>query len=173
MRGPAHNNRATDDQRAHNDRPYVPALCERPVDKNEGGRGSMRRIQVGDGVTASCVYAGQEIRLHSHGGTLWNRWAEKAKIDRDKIYRIKVEDRNKGYTALSHCGAPYIDRLLPIDTIKALEKEVNSDLDDLYIYIGSSIKKESYIYDKYPSWDGQQMKTYGKTILQRKMTDII
>ena len=63
-----------------------------------------------------------------------------------------VEDRNKGYTALSHCGAPYIDRLLPIDTIKALEKEINSNLDDLYIYIGSSIHKESYIYDKYPSW---------------------
>ena len=63
-----------------------------------------------------------------------------------------VEDRNKGYTALSHCGAPYIDRLLPIDTIKALEKEVNSNLDDLYIYIGNSIKKESYVYDKYPSW---------------------
>lgn len=62
------------------------------------------------------------------------------------------EDRRKGYTALAHCGAPYINRKLPQDTIKALIDCCKSNLDDIYVYIGSSIKKESYIYDKYPKW---------------------
>lgn len=62
------------------------------------------------------------------------------------------EDRRKGYTALSHCGAAYIDRKLPIDTIKALFDCCNSDVEDIYVYIGSSIKKESYVYDSYPKW---------------------
>ena len=62
------------------------------------------------------------------------------------------EDRNKGYTALSHCGAPYINRKLPQDTIKALIKCCNSNIEDIYVHIGSCIKKESYIYDKYPKW---------------------
>lgn len=65
---------------------------------------------------------------------------------------IIVEDRNKGVTAVSHCGAAFINRYLPRETIKALVKEYNSNLEDLYVYIGSCIKKESYIYDKYPSW---------------------
>ncbi len=65
---------------------------------------------------------------------------------------IICEDRNKGYTALSHCGATYINRKLPIDTIKSLIDCCNSDVEDIYVYIGSCIKKESYIYDKYPSW---------------------
>lgn len=65
---------------------------------------------------------------------------------------IICEDRKKGYTALSHCGAPYVNRKLPIDTIKALIDCCNSNLDDIYVYIGSSIKKESYIYDCYPKW---------------------
>lgn len=65
---------------------------------------------------------------------------------------IICEDRKKGYTALSHCGAPYINRKLPQDTIKALIDCCNSNLNDIYVYIGSSIKKESYIYDKYPKW---------------------
>ena len=53
------------------------------------------------------------------------------------------EDRKKGYTALSHCGSIYINRKLPIDTIKALLDCCNSDIKDIYVYIGSSIKKES------------------------------
>lgn len=65
---------------------------------------------------------------------------------------IICEDREKGYTALAHCGAAYINRKLPIDTIKALEDCCNSNLDNIYVYIGSSIKKESYVYDKYPHW---------------------
>ena len=62
------------------------------------------------------------------------------------------EDRKKGYTALSHCGSNYIDRKLPIDTIKALMNCCDSNVDDIYVYISSCIKKESYVYDSYPKW---------------------
>lgn len=63
-----------------------------------------------------------------------------------------VEDRKQGITALSHCGAPYINRELPFQTAEALIKNFNSEADNLYVYIGSNSKKESYIYDKYPAW---------------------
>ena len=63
-----------------------------------------------------------------------------------------VEDRAKEVTALSHCGASYINRKLPIDTVQALIKEFNSNIDDLHVYVGSCAKKENYIYDKYPFW---------------------
>lgn len=63
-----------------------------------------------------------------------------------------IEDRKKGVTALSHCGAPYINRLLPRDTALSLIKEFESNPSDLYVYIGSNSKKESYIYDRYPVW---------------------
>ena len=65
---------------------------------------------------------------------------------------IIIEDRKKGVTALSHCGASYIDRYLPVDTIKALQNEYSSQLEDIYVYIGSCIKKDSYTYDCYPKW---------------------
>ena len=63
-----------------------------------------------------------------------------------------VEDRKQGITALSHCGAPYINRELPYQTVEALIKNFNSQPENLYVYIGSNSKKESYIYDKYPTW---------------------
>ena len=62
------------------------------------------------------------------------------------------EDRKKGYTALAHCGGKHINRNLPKDAIKAMIKGCNSNVEDLYVYIGSCIKKESYVYDKYPKW---------------------
>ena len=46
----------------------------------------------------------------------------------------------------------YINRNLPKDTIKALFKCCDSKVDDIYVYIGSCIKKESYKYDRYPQW---------------------
>lgn len=63
-----------------------------------------------------------------------------------------AEDRKLGVTALAHCGASYINRNLPIQTIMALENEYHSNLNDIYVYIGSCIKTESYVYDSYPSW---------------------
>ncbi len=65
---------------------------------------------------------------------------------------IIVEDRRLGVTALSHCGAPYINRGLPKQTVESLIKEYNSNIEDLYIYVGSCAKKENFIYDRYPKW---------------------
>ena len=76
-----------------------------------------------------------------------------------------VEDRKKGVTALSHCGAPYINRKLPYQTAEALIKEYKSEPSDLYIYIGSNSKKESYLYDKYPKWATNQ-EVWAESILE-------
>ncbi len=67
-----------------------------------------------------------------------------------------VEDRNKGLTALSHCGAKYINRLLPKQTVEALVKEFKSNIEDIYVYVGSCAKSTSYVYDKYPDWASNQ-----------------
>lgn len=69
---------------------------------------------------------------------------------------IIAEDRRLGVTALSHCGARYINRLLPQQTVKSLEKEYSSKVEDIYVYIGSCAKKESYIYENYPEWATNQ-----------------
>ena len=65
---------------------------------------------------------------------------------------VIAEDRLLGVTALAHCGASYIDRYLPVQTIQALQKEYNSELENIYVYITSCASKESYIYDCYPKW---------------------
>lgn len=65
---------------------------------------------------------------------------------------VIAEDRFLGVTALAHCGASYIDRKLPIQTIESLQKEYNSKLENIYVYITSCASKESYIYDCYPKW---------------------
>ena len=61
-----------------------------------------------------------------------------------------AEDRKKGMTALAHCGIYHINRGLPKALINSLLYNFNSKQQDIYLYIGSHIKKESYIYDKYP-----------------------
>lgn len=63
-----------------------------------------------------------------------------------------AEDRKLGVTALAHCGASYINRKLPVQTIEALQKEYNSNLLDIYARITSCASKDSYIYDCYPKW---------------------
>ena len=65
---------------------------------------------------------------------------------------IIAEDTKQQVVAISHCGANQINREVPKWTIKALKKECNSNVEDIAVYIGSCIKKESYQYDKYPSW---------------------
>jgi len=62
------------------------------------------------------------------------------------------EDRKQGYTALAHCGGKHINRCLPKDTIKAMIEGCNSNPENIYVYISSCVKKESYVYDKYPTW---------------------
>ena len=61
-----------------------------------------------------------------------------------------AEDRRKGVTALAHCGIYHINRGLPKAIIKSLIDNCESNPEDIYLYIGSHIWKESYIYDKYP-----------------------
>lgn len=76
-----------------------------------------------------------------------------------------IEDRRLKVTALSHCGATYINRNLPVQTIECLEKEFSSNMEDLYVYIGSCAKKESYIYDTYPTW-ATNKKIWEKNIIE-------
>ena len=61
-----------------------------------------------------------------------------------------AEDRRLGVTALTHTGIYHINRGLPKALIESLIKEFNSNPKDIYLYIGSHIKKESYIYNNYP-----------------------
>lgn len=61
-----------------------------------------------------------------------------------------AEDRKLGVTALTHTGIYHINRGLPKALIESLIKEYNSNPKDIYLYIGSHIKKDSYIYNNYP-----------------------
>lgn len=61
-----------------------------------------------------------------------------------------AEDRRQGVTALAHCGIYHINRGLPKAIIKSLIDNCNSNPEDIYLYIGSHISKDSYIYDTYP-----------------------
>lgn len=61
-----------------------------------------------------------------------------------------AEDRYKEVTAIAHCNMYHINRGLPEELIKSLINKFNSNPKDIYLYIGSCIHKENYIYDKYP-----------------------
>lgn len=61
-----------------------------------------------------------------------------------------AEDRKKGYTGIVHCGIYHINRGLPREFMKKMIEKYHSNPKDIYLYIGSFIKKESYIYDSFP-----------------------
>jgi copper oxidase (laccase) domain-containing protein len=61
-----------------------------------------------------------------------------------------AEDREKEVSAIVHCNLYHLNRGLPRELIKTLIKQFNSDPKNIYLYIGSHIHKENYIYDKYP-----------------------
>lgn len=61
-----------------------------------------------------------------------------------------AEDRLQGISAIVHCGIYHINRGLPREFIKTLINKYHSNPNNIYLYIGSHIKKESYIYDTYP-----------------------
>ncbi len=61
-----------------------------------------------------------------------------------------AEDRKLGVSAIAHCGIYHINRGLPKALINSLIKLFHSKPQDIYLYIGSHIKKDSYIYDTYP-----------------------
>ena len=62
-----------------------------------------------------------------------------------------AEDREKGVTAIAHCGIYHINRGLPRELIRILINQFHSDNNKIYLYIGSHIKKDTYIYDTYPT----------------------
>lgn len=76
-----------------------------------------------------------------------------------------AEDRRLGVTALTHTSINHINRGLPKALIESLIKEFNSNPKDIYLYIGSHIKKESYIYNNYPP------KATNKEIWQNAITE--
>ena len=61
-----------------------------------------------------------------------------------------AEDRKKEVTAIAHCNMYHINRGLPKELIKSLIDQFDSDPKNIYLYIGSHIHKENYIYDRYP-----------------------
>ena len=80
-----------------------------------------------------------------------------------------AEDRKLGVTALTHTSIYHVNRGLAKALIESLIKEYNSNPKDIYLYIGSHISKESYVYDKYPPqatnkeiWDGAIEEVDGK-----------
>lgn len=63
-----------------------------------------------------------------------------------------AEDTQNKVTALTHCGAEFINRELPIDLIKSLEQHTNAKKEDIILYMSSCADVEHYTYDNYPSW---------------------
>ena len=61
-----------------------------------------------------------------------------------------AEDRAQEVAAIVHCNLYHINRGLPKALINTLINEFNSDPKNIYLYIGSHIHKENYVYDKYP-----------------------
>lgn len=62
-----------------------------------------------------------------------------------------AEERKIGVCAIAHCNMYHIDRGLPKEIIKVLINKYNSKEENIYLYIGSYIHKDSYIYDTYPN----------------------
>ena len=63
-----------------------------------------------------------------------------------------LEDRRQGLTAICHTNTIHINRELPKHLVKTLIDDFNSKASDLYLYVGAFVKKENYIYDRYPIW---------------------
>lgn len=61
-----------------------------------------------------------------------------------------AEDRKKGYSGIVYCGIYHINRGLPKAFLQKMIEKYHSNPRDIYLYIGSHIKEESYIYDTYP-----------------------
>lgn len=61
-----------------------------------------------------------------------------------------VEDRKQGISAIVHCGIYHINRGLAREFIRIMLNKYKCKEENLYLYIGSHIKKESYIYETYP-----------------------
>ena len=56
---------------------------------------------------------------------------------------VIMEDKKRGISALAHCDLEQISKKIPIYMLKALQKEANSDLENIKVYISSNLKKEN------------------------------
>lgn len=56
---------------------------------------------------------------------------------------VIMEDQKQGITALAHCGIKQITQRIPLYMIKAMQKEANSDIKNIKVYISSNLKKET------------------------------
>ncbi len=65
---------------------------------------------------------------------------------------IVAFSKDKEIVSIAHCGGSYIDRYLPVNVVDALQKEKKVLDEDIKVYVGPCIGKESYIYDRYPKW---------------------
>lgn len=63
---------------------------------------------------------------------------------------IIAEDTKNHVAAMAHCGGEYIDRELPGQLIDSLFMELDSNPDDIFVYVGPHAQKQSYTYDCFP-----------------------
>ena len=63
---------------------------------------------------------------------------------------IIAEDNKKKVAAMAHCGGEYIDRELPGQLIDSLRQEIDSDPNDIFVYVGPHAQKDSFTYDCFP-----------------------
>ena len=60
-------------------------------------------------------------------------------------------DKRKKVVAIGHCSMALVDKLLPVAVVDALLKSHDSKDEDIVAFVGPGAKKESYIYETYPS----------------------
>lgn len=65
---------------------------------------------------------------------------------------VMMRDLKKGVTAIGHCSAEMIDKRLPMMIADAMLKEYDCRDEDIYTYVSACAGKDSYAYDKYPTW---------------------
>jgi len=64
---------------------------------------------------------------------------------------IIMTDRHRGVTALGHCSGEMVDKKLPINIFKALEKEFGTAPEDVKVYVSSCIG-DKWEYDCWPGF---------------------
>lgn len=63
-----------------------------------------------------------------------------------------AEDTKNKVAALTHCGAEYINRELPIDLIKSLQQVASTKSEDIFLYMSACASSQNYVYDNFPKW---------------------
>lgn len=80
---------------------------------------------------------------------------------------VFVQDMKNEVVAMAHCGGEYIDRELPYQMVDAIREETDAKMEDIGVYVGPHIQKESYTYDRFPKWI-QNYNIWGRSIIRKK-----